>query len=522
MNDLSESIQLTPSVKSIQVGYKLLSPYIKSLIGYKILPNFNEEFTESMGGKSLYINNIIKAAYKTLFDKFLLPQIINVEQNKIVITIPNVFTSRQKEIIKNIISKIFPTWEDKILFVSESDAVAYYYYFNRKNLDRDDTIQTNGNKETTVLVYDMGAGTLDLTLFHIDKENKLKILGRIGLTTAGNYLDTVLAEITFKQLIDEKKITLNENFDPVTNFKGFGLDVIKYKQFIKNTLKPALSTENEKADDTKIKFTCANAEEEFKLSDIALDRIKGSEEYNSYLQKVTERALELLKQNMVEDKPEISITKLIMTGRGSLVYGLKDKLLEGLESIFKSKPKLPFEEKFRQNPILMKSIAVEGSLCYLPFRTRLADKFIAKSIYAKIGVIINALERIEYHELISQNHEQELMNTKTFPTDKKGYEIDFTIPNVEEVSGITLIQTFLREEEVKTHLDNEELYDVSSVITEYKLTDNSGRGDRKLLTFICEDGEVFSKFGDHPDNTSPSIDIKYSESFKKSMWPIIS
>jgi hypothetical protein len=515
---VTDTIRLSPSVSKIREDYQYLSPYIKSLIGYKMLPAFNNILKELENkNKYLYINNVIKAAYETLLKKFLLSKIdnANIETNKIIISIPNVFTSRQKEIIKNAVLCVIPNiWKDYILFISESDAIACYYYFNRHTMD-----EPNSDGNTTVLVYDMGAGTLDLTLFHISNNRELKILGKVGLTTAGNYLDTVLAEITFKQLKDNNIINIENGFHPVDNFDGFINEVIPYKYFIKNILKPALS-DNQTSDEVVVSFQnvkVKNASDtKLRLSHIDLETIRNSKEYNQYLNSVTQEALELLQMNMIEPDPELSINRLIVSGRGSQIFGLENKLTESLKKVFKSNP-----AKISIDSNKMKSIVAEGAIEYVRFRTGLTNnRFISNSVYARIGVLVIRAHNKEYKELISQNHNFRLANTNIFTTDQKGYEIKYSIKLLEEVREITLIQTFWTEKKVITQLNNGELYNTSSVIAEFG-RDIIREGDGELNLFICKDGEIFVQFCGDIMAVNPTIDITNSRSFKKSMWPII-
>lgn len=79
--------------------------------------------------------------------------------------------------------------------MSESDAVSAYYLQNWDSFNKGRNI----SEDETVLVYDMGAGTLDITLFSKRKnENgkiEVNILGKIGTGKAGNYLDYIISEI---------------------------------------------------------------------------------------------------------------------------------------------------------------------------------------------------------------------------------------------------------------------------------------------------------------------------------------
>lgn len=514
-DDLISTIELSPDIRTINENYMFLCPFVKSLIGYKEIPLdiLNKKLLKFNGGaQRLSVAHLIKATYLYFFKNYLEPQLNEVEEkNKIVVTVPNVFTSRQKEIIKEVIKETFPSiWEDAIYFISESDAIAWYYYTNRGRLG------DNNTQGETILVYDMGAGTLDLTLFKCDPSvNEPIILSKVGLTIAGNYLDTILADVVFKQLTDAANPIIKINtkeFHPVNNFKNFEEDAIAYKKFIRNILKPALSDSNFAKTAAKEEFKFKLADTKFSLNKIQLKKIKeASTEYTGYLKRVSEKVIDLLKKNTIEGYEDFRIDGLLLAGRGAQITDLKTKLHEST-----GRPRL-----VSLKPEEMKSIVVEGALECMYFLNGRGDEYFKQEkIYARIGILIERMNGKEYEELISPKHQEILTRNHNFETSKRGYLLEYTINHMDNIRRIVILQTFQDENGIICHLSDEDFFDTSTIIAEF---DRSviGEGIGYIKILICEDGEVLIRLNDVICSVNPTIDIKKSTAFKMSMWPII-
>lgn len=113
----------------------------------------------------------------------------------VIMTYPNQYTEDQKALLKAQVARFCErvgSDPSKVELVSESDAVCQYYYYNR-------WIQVpNDERLIRILVFDMGAGTLDLSLLqypHIHAPPSAppqKVLARMGAAVGGNSIDTVL------------------------------------------------------------------------------------------------------------------------------------------------------------------------------------------------------------------------------------------------------------------------------------------------------------------------------------------
>ena len=240
----SLAVCLSQTWKIERENHRFVLPCLKLMVGYEILPQLesfpNEQFTyytgrgatrqsnklvneEHIPTRLAYVDNIFAEVYSELFQYYIrecLPQDVPNERiNRLVLTIPNTFSPRHIETIRSIVKQSLNRLDIRdICFVSESDAVACYYLKYRheinKHLNRSTEIVNAGEN---ILVYDMGAGTLDLSLFTLEPNDngtrKVTVLGKIGLSKAGNYLDYVLANI----LVDNARKSANEANDMLIN-----------------------------------------------------------------------------------------------------------------------------------------------------------------------------------------------------------------------------------------------------------------------------------------------------------------
>ena len=275
-NDL---VFLSPKLSDIKNEPQYVIPYLKSLIGAEYINQFNDELealryyneegkltlnddesnyilrkNESESFESfekITIANILENTYRSLFRDFIVKSKeikINPDAfNKMIISIPNTFTPKHVDLIRDVIleklkDNNFTFRKENLLFISESDAVATYY-INYKKSDLE--VQEGKDVETEyLLVYDIGAGTLDLTYLKIDRSKegqKVEILGRIGKNSAGNHFDFVLGKAIYDLYGDKNDLFIE------------GLDLFKYpkevehrniqinyKNFVRNWVKPSL------------------------------------------------------------------------------------------------------------------------------------------------------------------------------------------------------------------------------------------------------------------------------------------
>ena len=248
-------VMMSPSVidASENIHYKI--PFLKSLIGLDTIPVFYEKLNEYQyhirenGEKRIFkehpleVNTLLSNVYNSLIRDFISPQIgIHEQLDKIIFTVPNTFTPKHLDLIRGIIQDRFPKFRrDYVEFISESDAVACNYLLNREyyNFERQDGQFANLEKEH-VLVYDIGAGTTDITYFSIHQKaggkKEVEIIGRLGKSTAGNYLDYKIAKVIDVEFeSDDRSFNFTEPNDSEKQI------INEFKVFIRNYIKPKLS-----------------------------------------------------------------------------------------------------------------------------------------------------------------------------------------------------------------------------------------------------------------------------------------
>lgn len=145
--------------------------------------------------KDIAPSDIIKFTYETIFNR--IGDADRQEVRKLIITYPNTYTPVLLEWLRKLIieKKLFPKLKDRDLhLIPESDAVVAYYINKQIN---GNGIQINRGKPTRMVIYDMGAGTLDLSLVEMTntgKELKASFINRIGIPIAGEYFTYLLYE----------------------------------------------------------------------------------------------------------------------------------------------------------------------------------------------------------------------------------------------------------------------------------------------------------------------------------------
>ena len=239
---MNYAVWFSPSANDIQLDYQL--PCLKTIMGYRHLPpifshSAIENFTYLQDGEERHLDNnqypiagnregmsltcvdvVAEIVYRQLFSHYLTRQLMHAGGqtallprivDKLVLSVPNTYTPLNIETLRRLARQSMPTvYPEYLLTVSESDAVACYYlsrendFFDASELNRD--LIANLRRKESVLVYDMGAGTLDLTWFTKEttvnadrlttrESVTVNILGKMGINKAGNYLDYELATI---------------------------------------------------------------------------------------------------------------------------------------------------------------------------------------------------------------------------------------------------------------------------------------------------------------------------------------
>ncbi|NJL27043.1 MAG: Hsp70 family protein [Thermoanaerobaculia bacterium] len=169
---------------------------------------FGEPVSYELGGRSyrqpqVPLDELLEASLAALAETYLSKE-PHLRADQLVLCHPNTFTPRHKErfhqiAVRALKNRLGIAAAHHVQLVSESDAVAYAYCFERMV-----GVPRTGTER--VLVYDFGAGTLDLSVIRIDWDSerfvpkRWVIEARLGVSVAGNYFDELLARIIDQEL----------------------------------------------------------------------------------------------------------------------------------------------------------------------------------------------------------------------------------------------------------------------------------------------------------------------------------
>lgn len=369
---------------------------------------------------------------------------------KLIITYPNTYTNNVLDELRNLVSMKLDNLSGFVDMVPESDAVVAFYFNERINYYGDDqkTIEERKVKAGTekILIYDMGAGTLDLSLVTITRNpntNRVsaEIEKKIGIPIAGNYLDWVLYDSFFKdKLKDGEDKTLK-------NLK----DYIKYikQQYTSEGLKNQLPVEgaHECLDNNYADALAASADAQKASADqkdviLTFDMIDGSIE--DYIKVCSETILTVFLGE------EFKVDRLVYSGRGSQFGPLRTAIENFLE---KNNSNLIIDKTIENNDL--KTCVAKGALCYNDLFGVDSDHVITnRNQHLNLGVVYIApaqdgsTNEIHYKEIIHPDDGSWADATLIDGTWWRHFDntvyIDLSVKN----KKVYFIQTLLGEEEI--------------------------------------------------------------------------
>lgn len=544
----SLAVCLSPTWKIEQANHRFVLPCLKLMVGYDILPQLEtfpnkqfDYFTGNGGGcKSnrlideqnnpttlAYVDNVFKEVYSELFQYYIresLPQDVSNEKiNRIVLTVPNTFSPRHRETIEEIVRSSLNNLEIRdICFVSESDAVACYYLNNRHKINKSLNRSTDKiNEGENILVFDMGAGTLDLSLFSLEpSENntrKVTVLGNIGLSKAGNYLDYVLANILVDILRQQKD---KENADKIATYiKNVNTDTLDsardLKNFIKEELKPALSKDK---DITLNKDTYENLallrNLIFKPSEILKHK-----DFKGFIYDCTDRLIKnFFKFLQLPDN--FKLDTVVVSGRSSKLLQVREALDKALEPYKDSETFKIYNTSEGTNDV-SKTAVVEGAMMYAEEKHSNEPTviFCENSITPCYGVIYRDKDKKEhYKELFNPRTAKPIIQTidgrqfSTYRTEDVTIDLRYT-----KDTPLLLIQSYSGNTENDWNNGN---MDYISIVQAYSTTHMGRLQDAKLHVEVDTQNMIKLAVNNTvSDDYSPNrIDITKS-SIGDSLWP---
>ena len=492
----------------------------------------------------LRVSSVFEETYSTLFRYFIAPAIEkNIEGemsmkklNKLVLTHPNTYTPVHLRTLRNIVSKAFPYLREGYLeFVSESDAVAAYYVSKWDEFNPKQDIFT----EERVLVYDMGAGTLDITLFDKFVNNSVQlevdIKGKIGTGKAGNYLDFIIAQIISLKCENMIPVyVVSTELPPDATARRFRQ---RLKDIVKMLVKPNLTTGNE------FVFSLGGS-----TITITADEIINHKLFKKFLHDVGEGILNQMQAYMNEDN--LHINTVIMSGRSCSMMVLRDAvkhaLGENLHYVYldsnaskasvsvKKRVEIPLDEDVspNKNPIdkLMKekdkqtevdrqkTVVVDGAVAKVSRYNQAESEVVIKSrrLYASYGLIYQALGgRYKYKELLNHADIPYITDSRnTFDS------INVTVNGTANSEKIKLVQTYLSAKETEEAYNQKNLEFISEM--EEHDMDNFGKANQLNVRLRLDKNNNISLFvnGTPSLGSAPQgIDLT-SYITKQSIWPV--
>lgn len=369
---------------------------------------------------------------------------------KLIITYPNTYTNNVLDELRNLVSMKLDNLSGFVDMVPESDAVVAFYFNERINYYGEDPkiIEERKIKAGTekILIYDMGAGTLDLSLVTITRNpntNRVSadIEKKIGIPIAGNYLDWVLYDSFFKdKLKDDEDKTLK-------NLK----DYIKYikQQYTSEGLKNQLPVEGahecldkEYADALEASADAPKASADQKDAILTFEKIDDS--IKEYIKVCSETILTVFLGK------EIKVDRLVYSGRGSQFGPLRTAIEEFLKN---GNPKLIIDKTIENNDL--KTCVAKGALCYNDLFGVDSDHVITnRNQHLNLGVVYIApaqdgsTNEIHYKEIIHPDDgswaDATLIDGTWWRRFDNTVYIDLSVKN----KKVYFIQTLLGEEKI--------------------------------------------------------------------------
>jgi hypothetical protein len=394
------------------------------------------------------VDEIIRSAYRNLLDGYVKPLLKKDNKEdyfeRLIVSHPNNFTVSHIHRITKILTETFP--ELRIALLSESNAVAIYCAFNSTRFFRK---PPQPGESRHLLVYDIGAGTADLTYTRLTWGSvegasvlkEMRILFKAGVPVAGNRLDACLARIldekiksfvgplrdqnigfeydgrivdpdvgTFnptlyaarmliiKKILHDLKVEISEHEKPLYQVPVPAAQAMR-KRILNVTKLDATQYQN---DELLVKKLA-----EFGISyirdhsvGIPLTRVELFEhrEVAHWLSQITSELTENLKGalDVLGLKPEVDT--LIVSGRTSQFPPLREQLFKaiketlGLEASAYYAPRLEHNEN--------KEAVVLGSLMHMIASDRNL-RVIDRNVWAKYGVIYNDGTKRRFQEFFS-------------------------------------------------------------------------------------------------------------------------
>lgn len=517
---LNLSVCLSPTSELIKNDVRKQLPCLKILMGNEYLPEKRDYLTfrysrrdvagnlgtveakDTKRGKEenslMRISAIFRESYSALFKYFVMPESQDKTINKLVMTYPNTYTPVHLKTLEKIAKETFPKVRNGYLrFVSESDAVAAYYLMNWDSFNAGQDM----SKDETVLVYDMGAGTLDLTLLkkskNADGKIEVQILGKIGTGKAGNYLDYLISEIISEVpgAVRGPRTVSTSNVPDVETLE----ERLRLKEVVKNDIKPNLRR--------NVQLSCGVVDFD---SSVILD----DERFQDFLSQITVDLLSQLFSYL--GKLNLSLDTILMSGRSCRLEPLQNALRDASQELGFPDARIL---KFKSGGDKEKTVVVEGAMAKAGIFSSPESPVVIRSrrLYASYGLMYKTFGSWHYVELLNSTDMPLINDSKTVEA--------FEGPNV-MVTGtaaaetLKLVQTYMSPEDTERAY-NEGNFEFITNMEEYNMEDfgHSDSLNAKLLLDYKNNVSLYVNGLLSVGSAPKGVDLT-SEITKRSIWPV--
>lgn len=514
------AVCLAPTYELMRTNYERNLPCLKLLVGntnlpenadydaytyYRIDDNGNvgqtsiREARENDEDNSLSnIQTLFDEAYKIVFRHYLDAEISDIDRvNRLVLTYPNSYTPDHLKVLDKIAGSTFRNIRPGYLkFVSESDAVAAYYMEHWRDYN------TTGDMKQTenILVYDMGAGTLDLTYLTktydaASDTYTLEIKGKLGISKAGNYLDFVLAKIIDPMLAKTSR-PKGANADKTVRRR---LDL---KEKVKSEVKPMLSGDPAR--------TFTYDDRTFEIADILNNKL-----LQSYLSECTDEVLNRLRNYIGSD---LVVDTVILSGRSCRLKPLQNALRKAMHKVKTTRPTgvlfhdlaLRGEEDRQKTAVVEGAVTMAGSYSDQNSHVRIRSR----RLFASFGVA--------YTTLGGELHYTELANHASMPSsEEKGSKkfSETTLTDMVHTKELILIQSYLSEADTISRLKNSD-FEYITEMSRFNIEAYAGHNELTVCIGIDRNNRVSLYVNGNPaqGKAPKGIDLN-NEITKQSIWP---
>ncbi len=469
-------------------------PCLKNMMGHTNIPNISiiPEFREKYS--HLKVNDIMMYSYNQFFHYYL----NDCKVEALVLTIPNTFTPLHVEQLREVVMVNLPSLQKNMLeFVSESDSVLCSYVADKMQVQKSTSVER-------VLVYDMGAGTLDLTFANCTfgyAGCNIEILRKVGVNKAGNYIDYLLGEI----ICDFLSPDWGKKFRDLLNIhkrEGDYRKRKKLKDYLRNSVKTML---NENGDTSLPELDFEDGTQPCKdLKNIKVKDIIGSRKFKDYLGSCTVDVLNDLFNGISKN-----VDVVLLSGRSISINAISESLKKFIES------KATYIKASETPGYTLKTIVAKGALDYKRMNHYARTFSISrKKVYGSYGLLLmNGSVPQQWFTLIDTSTAPV---NKDVPVDLLEYEANRTI-DLSASDRVYLCHTYSSGLNSTTNIS----MDSMSVLHNYDVPMTQRIGNMIIRLKITSNNKLDYMIGNiQPKDLYPRDDYS-NESLRKSLWPVV-